>query len=92
MPQFTVTAKGQTTLPRPVRAALGLASGDRVRYVILDGGEVRLLKERPVAELAGLLRRPGQPPVSFEAMEDAIAAAAVEGARPEVDPGDGEAG
>jgi AbrB family looped-hinge helix DNA binding protein len=90
VPQSTVTAKGQTTLPRPVRAALGLAPGDRVRYVILDGGEVRLLKEKPVMELAGLLRRPGQTPVSLEAMEDAIAAAAAEGAGPEAEPGDDE--
>lgn len=91
MPQSTVTAKGQTTLPRPVRAALGLAPGDRVRYMILDGGEVRLLKERPVTELAGLLGRPGQPPVSLEAMEEAVAAAAAEGVGPEAEPGDDEA-
>ena len=40
MQESTITTKGQTTLPRTVRTALGLAPGDRVRYVILDG-EVR---------------------------------------------------
>ena len=82
MQESTVTVKGQTTLPRDVRAALDLASGDRVRYVILDG-EVRILKARPVRELRGMLARPGQAPVSLEAMEEAIAKAATESADPE---------
>ena len=73
MRESTVTSKGQTTLPRDVRAALGLNPGDRVRYVILDG-EVRLLKARPVGDLAGLLRRPGATPVTLEAMDEAMAA------------------
>jgi AbrB family looped-hinge helix DNA binding protein len=82
MQESKVTVKGQTTLPRDVRAALDLASGDRVRYVILDG-EVRILKARPVRELRGMLARPGQTPVSLEAMEEAIAKAATESADPE---------
>lgn len=77
MQESTVTVKGQTTLPRDVRAALGLASGDRVRYVILDG-EVRILKARSVKELRGLLARPDGKVVPLEAMEDAIASAATE--------------
>jgi len=79
MQESTVTIKGQTTLPRDVRRALGLASGDKVRYVILDG-EVRLLKSRPVNELAGLLARPDRKPVSLDEMEDAIAAGAADDA------------
>ena len=82
MPESTVTVKGQTTLPRDVRAALGLASGDRVRYVILDG-EVRLLKARSVKELRGLLARADQAPVPLEAMDAAIAAGATGSADPE---------
>jgi len=72
MQESTVTVKGQTTLPKDVRAALGLASGDRVRYVILDG-EVRIVKARSVKDLQGALARAGQKPVSLDAMEDAIA-------------------
>jgi len=75
MQESTVTIKGQTTLPRDVRRALGLASGDKVRYVILDG-EVRLLKSRPVNALAGMLARPGRKPVSLDEMEAAISAGA----------------
>lgn len=77
MRESTVTSKGQTTLPRDVRAALGLHPGDRVRYVILDG-EVRLLKARPVAELAGMLKRPGTRVVTLEEMDEAIASGATE--------------
>ncbi|MCC5999766.1 MAG: type II toxin-antitoxin system PrlF family antitoxin [Pararhodobacter sp.] len=72
MQESTVTIKGQTTLPRDVRAALGLGSGDKVRYVILDG-EVRLLKARSVRELRGLLARPDQSPVTLDDMDAAIA-------------------
>lgn len=71
MHESTVTARGQTTLPRAVRDALGVASGDRVRYVV-ERGAVRLVKAQPVGRLAGRLRRVG-PPVSLEAMDDAVA-------------------
>lgn len=80
MQESTVTVKGQTTLPKDVRTALGLASGDRVRYVILDG-EVRLLKVQPVSGLAGLLARPGRKPVSLDEMDEAIASGATEGSK-----------
>ncbi len=71
-----MTVKGQTTLPKAVRLALDLGPGDRLRYVILDDGQVRLLRTRPVSELAGLLRRDGRPAVSLDEMEEAIATAA----------------
>ena len=66
-----ITAKGQTTLPKPVREALGVETGDRVRYVIADG-EVRILAVRPVGRLFGALRHDG-PPVTLEQMEEAVA-------------------
>ena len=49
--------------------------GDRVRYVILDNGEVRMLPVRPISELFGMLKYDG-PPVTLEDMERAV----VEGA------------
>lgn len=78
MSESTITIKGQTTLPKAVRQALELAPGDRLRYVILDDGQVRLMRTRPVAELAGILRREGQKPVTLEEMEQAIASGARE--------------
>ena len=73
MHESTVTAKGQTTLPRDVRMELHLTSGDRVRYIILDN-EVRMMKARSVKELKGVLARARrQKAVSLDEMEAAIA-------------------
>lgn len=77
MQQSKITAKGQTTLPKDVRAALHLKPGDTLRYLLLDG-EVRILRARPVSELEGMLQRPGQKPVSLDEMEEAIIAGATE--------------
>ena len=71
-----ITSKGQTTLPKPVREALGVGAGDRVRYVIL-GSAVRVLPVRPVGRLFGALKHDG-PPVTLEDMERAIAEGACE--------------
>lgn len=72
MQESTVTAKGQTTLPRDVRTALSIKPGDKLRYLVLDG-EVRILKVQSIRDLKGALKRPGQTPVSLSAMEEAIA-------------------
>ena len=67
-----VTFKGQTTLPRDVQAALKIDAGDTLRYVV-SVGEVSILKVRSVAQLSGMLKRPSQASLSFEAMDEAIA-------------------
>jgi antitoxin PrlF len=77
MHESTVTTKGQTTLPKDVRKALGLQPGDKLRYILLDG-EIRLLKARPVLDLEGALKRPGQKTVTLEEMEEAIATGAID--------------
>ncbi|PWG16123.1 AbrB/MazE/SpoVT family DNA-binding domain-containing protein [Salibaculum griseiflavum] len=82
MYESTVTVKGQTTLPRDVRAALGLTSGDKLRYMILDG-EVRILKACSVKELRGILSKSSQKPVSLDAMDEAIAAGATDSVGPD---------
>ena len=38
MLESKIFANGSTTLPKPVRDALGLKAGDRVRYVISEKG------------------------------------------------------
>ena len=76
MSESTVTIKGQTTLPRAVRQVLDLGPGDRLRYVILDDGQVRLMRAQPVAALAGILQREGRRAVSLDEMEVAIAGGA----------------
>jgi AbrB family looped-hinge helix DNA binding protein len=77
MRQSTVTAKGQTTLPKDVRKVLGLQPGDKLRYILLDG-EVRILRARPVLDLEGALKRPGERRVTLDEMDEAIAAGAVD--------------
>lgn len=81
MQESTITVKGQTTLPRDIRQALNLRPGDRVRSLILDGGEVRIVRARPVADLSGALRDESRPTVTFDPkaagpgmrhMEDAV--------------------
>ena len=76
MVESAVTSKGQTTLPKSVREALGVRSGDRIRYVILDN-EVRILPMRPIGRLFGALKHDG-PPATLEDMERAIAEGACE--------------
>jgi antitoxin PrlF len=46
-----LTSKAQTTIPQPVRTALGLHVGDEIVYVIDDGRVVLTrLEGRPVAD------------------------------------------
>lgn len=63
-----ITSKGQTTIPVEVRRALGITSGDVVRYEI-DGDSVRLVKKRSVMELAGILYDPNRKPLTIEEMD-----------------------
>ena len=79
MTESAITLRGQTTLPKAVRQALGLRPGDRLRYVILDDGEVRLLRRGSVRDLAGLLHDPGRTQAaSLEDMDAGIAAGAAD--------------
>ena len=41
--QSKVFANGSTTLPKPVRDALGVKAGDRIRYIIFED-RVQILK------------------------------------------------
>ena len=52
-----------------------------MRYVV-EGNEVRLVKVRPVMELAGFLRIPDRPAVSIEEMEEGLAVGAADDAGP----------
>ena len=40
----TLTAKGQTTVPKAVRQALGVRSGDRLAFRVDEGGKVSLAR------------------------------------------------
>ena len=70
MYESSITRKGQTTIPKFVREALGVHAGDRLRYVITDG-DVRLLPLRPISRLFGVLQHHGRA-VTVEEMEQAV--------------------
>jgi len=70
--EATLTSKGQITIPKPVRDALHLRTGDRVEFFLEADGTVRLLPvTSSVTALRGVLPKPGKP-VSLAAMERAI--------------------
>jgi AbrB family looped-hinge helix DNA binding protein len=73
MSKATVTSRGQTVIPKPVREHLGLRPGDEVEFIVRDDGEV-LVKPatEDVRKLKGMLHRAGQKPVSLQAMNAAI--------------------
>ena len=78
MVKSAITSKGQTTLPKPVREALGVVPGDRVRYVILENNEVRIVPIKPLSRLFGALGHDG-PAATLEDMDRAIEEGALNG-------------
>ncbi|WP_010146994.1 AbrB/MazE/SpoVT family DNA-binding domain-containing protein [Serinicoccus profundi] len=72
-----MTTKGQITVPKEVREDLGLTAGSTVMFVKVAEGQYRLLaRTGSMADLDGLLRRPGQQKVELDEMEEAIAGGA----------------
>ncbi|MGQ0652326.1 MAG: AbrB/MazE/SpoVT family DNA-binding domain-containing protein [Betaproteobacteria bacterium] len=73
MPSATVTSKGQITIPKEVRDALGVDAGDRVEFVETAKGKFEVVAaSRDVRELKGMIARPSRP-VSVEDMRKAVA-------------------
>lgn len=65
--EATLTSKGQVTLPKELRTSLGLDPGAKLTFTQLsDGTVVMRVKHRKLAELAGILTRPGQPKLSVK--------------------------
>lgn len=77
MPIATLTSKGQITLPISVRNALGLSAGAQVDFLPVDGSFVLVPVRSNVASLKGRFAGRVKRPVSVEAMNEAIAAGAV---------------
>lgn len=72
MPTATVTSKGQITIPKEVRDALGIGSGDRVEFVAEEEGVYKVVAAtKDVKHLKGLVPKPDKP-VSPEEMNRAI--------------------
>ena len=76
MTTVTLTSKGQLTLPRPLRDALGLAPGARLQASIDKQGRLVLVPSKYEPEELFLHRPKVNRCLSLKQMEQAIAAAA----------------
>ena len=76
MATATITSKGQITIPKDVREALGVEAGDRVEFVAQAPGVYTVVAAtRDVRHLKGLIGKPARP-VTIEDMNQAVARAA----------------
>lgn len=79
MATATITSKGQVTIPRKVRADLGVSAGDRIDFIRMDDGNYAIVSAGcSIRSLKGVIARPDTP-VSLEDMEAAIQAGAIGG-------------
>ena len=76
MLQSILTSRGQTTVPKAVRDALRLRSGDQLRYTI-QGGVASIRPLRRIERLRGIVLREG-PALSLEDMDRAVATGVLE--------------
>jgi len=73
MATFTLTSKGQITLPKSVRDRLNVPTGHSVEFIVDADGDIRVRAGHgDVRALRGLLRRRGRRAVSLDRMESAI--------------------
>ena len=76
MATATITSKGQITIPKEVREALGVEAGDRVEFVAQSSGVYTVVAAtRDVRHLKGMIAKPAKP-VGIEEMNRAVARAA----------------
>jgi AbrB family looped-hinge helix DNA binding protein len=72
MPSATITGKGQVTIPKEVRDALGLETGHRVAFLLREDGVVEMVPENvDLMSLCGILK-PAVRGVTVEDMARAI--------------------
>jgi AbrB family looped-hinge helix DNA binding protein len=74
-----MTSKGQITIPKEVREAVGLDTGQRVSFLVREDGVVELRPENvDLLSLCGSIK-PAVRGVTLEDMEEAIHRGATEG-------------
>ena len=76
--EATLTSKGQVTIPKAVRDALHLQTGDRLDFILEADGTVRILPiTGSVKRLKGMLPAPART-LTIEEMDDVIAQGAAD--------------
>lgn len=71
MSTATVTTKGQITIPKDIRDALHLESGDRISFILEDGRVVFIPATKDIRTLKGRVPKPKRS-VSLDDMQAAI--------------------
>ena len=73
MTEATLTSKGQITIPKAVRDALGLTTGDRIEFVGTDKGFVMAPVKRDLGALCGMFKGRRTKPATLDEITAAIA-------------------
>jgi antitoxin PrlF len=69
MSDATLTAKGQTTIPKAIRDGMGLRPKDKIHFTLLaDGTVIMRAKKRSLRELYGSLHKRGRKPIPIADM------------------------
>ena len=69
MSESTITVKGQTTVPQPIREALQTTPGSKLHWNLMpDGTIIVRAKTKSILDLAGILKAPKGKKVSIQDM------------------------
>ena len=68
-----MTSKGQVTIPKAVRDALNLRTGDRIEFILTEDGQI-IMKPRTkrVEDLIGMLEKETSVKSTIEEMNEAV--------------------
>lgn len=65
--EATLTSKGQLTVPKAIRDSLGMKTGDRMTFTLMQDGVVVLrVKNRRLSDLGGILHKKSRKAVPIE--------------------------
>ena len=69
MSESTITIKGQTTVPQPIRDALHAEAGTKLQWNFMPDGTITVrAKTKSILDLAGMLKAPKGKKVQIEDM------------------------
>lgn len=69
MSESTITIKGQTTVPQPIRDALHTEPGTKLHWNLMPDGTITVrAKTKSILDLAGMLKAPKGKKVRIEDM------------------------